>query len=71
MGPEAETALCPLWIVGYGNPQRGDDGTGCYVAARLERFLEGKEGISVRAVHQLDPCLVEELEGAAPSSLWT
>jgi hydrogenase maturation protease len=53
-----------LWIIGYGNPQRRDDGSGYRVAQRLGRFFGRERGVSVRAMHQLDPVLVEDLKGA-------
>ena len=53
-----------LWVVGYGNPQRRDDGSGFRVATRLDRYFGEDRGVSVRAMHQLDPVLAEELQDA-------
>jgi len=53
-----------LWIIGYGNPQRRDDGIGPYVVKKLFGMLGEKKGIRFRAVHQLDPALAEELQHA-------
>ncbi len=53
----------PLWIIGYGNPQRRDDGIGPFVIRRLAESLEGKQGIRTLALQQLEPELIEELEG--------
>jgi hydrogenase maturation protease len=53
-----------LWIIGYGNPQRRDDGSGCHVAGRLGRFFGRKAGVAVRVMHQLDPVLAEDLRDA-------
>jgi len=64
MVPAADTQWSNLCIVGYGNPQRRDDGTGCYVAESLGRLLEGRKEISIRALHQLDPVIAEELKAA-------
>jgi hydrogenase maturation protease len=54
----------PLWIIGYGNPQRRDDGLGPYVITALEERLEGRPGIETLALHQLVPELVEDLKNA-------
>jgi len=51
-----------LWIVGYGNPQRRDDGIGPYAAARLRDLLSGMAAVHVRPYHQLDPVLIEDLK---------
>jgi hydrogenase maturation protease len=53
-----------LWIIGYGNPQRRDDGLGPYVINLLEERLEGRPGIETLALHQLVPELVEDLKNA-------
>lgn len=53
-----------LWIIGYGNPQRRDDGIGPYVVDRLAEIWGDKGNIRFRAVHQLDPALAEELQHA-------
>lgn len=52
------------WIIGYGNPQRRDDGIGSCIVERLRCILMDEEKITVRAVHQLDPVLMEELQSA-------
>ena len=52
------------WIIGYGNTHRRDDGIGPYVVEQLSRDLESEPGIGLRALHQLDPVLAEELQGA-------
>jgi hydrogenase maturation protease len=54
--------LDSLWIVGYGNPQRRDDGIGPYAASRLRDLFNGMASIHVRPYHQLDPTLVEDLK---------
>ena len=53
-----------LWIIGYGNPDRRDDGCGFHVASRLESLLGERDAVHVRALHQLDPALAEELGDA-------
>jgi hydrogenase maturation protease len=52
------------WIIGYGNPHRRDDGIGPYVLEQLSRDLGRETGIVLRSLHQLDPVLAEELQGA-------
>jgi hydrogenase maturation protease len=53
-----------FWIIGYGNPQRRDDGLGPHIALRLIRLLRGMEGVEVRSPHQLELSLVEDLKEA-------
>ena len=62
--PRDGAASSPLWIIGYGNPQRRDDGLGPYVISLLEERLEGRPGIETLALHQLVPELVEDLKNA-------
>jgi len=59
-GPESALT----WIIGYGNVRRRDDGIGPYVVEQLSRHLGNETGIALRALHQLDPVLAEELQGA-------
>lgn len=59
-----ESNSSPIWIIGYGNPQRRDDGIGAYVVAELNEILKGKQGIETLAVHQLGPDLVWDLRNA-------
>jgi len=54
--------LDSLWIVGYGNPQRKDDGIGPYAAIRLRDLFSDMPRIHARPYHQLDPALVEDLK---------
>jgi len=54
-----------LWcIVGYGNPQRRDDGLGPHVVAELGQALKGKERLHFLVRHQLEPELAEDLAEA-------
>jgi len=62
--PPVEVQQSTCWIIGYGNPQRRDDGIGPYVVAQLEEILKGQTGIAVRSFHQLAPELVEDLQDA-------
>ena len=52
------------WIIGYGNPHRRDDGIGGCIVERLQGILRDEEKITIRAFHQLDPTLIEELHSA-------
>jgi len=51
-------------IVGYGNPCRRDDGIGPYVANQLESFLCRLKNIHYLVLHQLEPCLINEMQYA-------
>ena len=62
--PAAISELHSTWIIGYGNPHRRDDGIGPYVVERLSRDLWGERDIVLRSLHQLDPVLAEEVQGA-------
>jgi len=53
-----------LWIIGYGNPQRRDDGIGSYVVARLNEILRDRKEFHFRTLYQLEPALLEELRDA-------
>lgn len=59
---EIVTSGC--WVIGYGNPHRGDDGIGFHVVDQVEKAVNRPQEIQTRAVHQLDPALVEELQDA-------
>lgn len=63
--PHIDNKSFPIWIIGYGNQQRRDDGIGPYIIARLDQILRGKQGIRTLAVHQLGPELLPELRDAA------
>ena len=52
------------WIIGYGNPQRRDDGIGPYVANQLNTFLKHKKGVRILTLNQLEPDLVNKLRHA-------
>ncbi len=56
-----------LWIIGYGNVQRRDDGAGPYVAHWLRRKLADRAGILIQTPHQLDPVLVDD--GVPPRAI--
>jgi hydrogenase maturation protease len=62
--PAENPELHSTWIIGYGNPHRKDDGIGPYVVEQLSRELGKGTGIALRSLHQLDPVLAEEVQGA-------
>ncbi|MBF0497538.1 MAG: hydrogenase maturation protease [Deltaproteobacteria bacterium] len=51
-------------IVGYGNPQRRDDGLGPYVVAQVRQTLKETDRVHFFDCHQLTPELVEDLQEA-------
>ena len=59
-----EPELHSTWIIGYGNPHRKDDGIGPYVVEKLSHDLGGGSRVTLRSLHQLDPVLAEEVQGA-------
>lgn len=52
------------WIIGYGNPQRRDDGIGPYVANQLNTFMKHKKGVRILTLNQLEPDLLNKLRHA-------
>jgi len=52
------------WIIGYGNPQRRDDGIGFHVIHELKKVLKHQRKVKLRTLHQLGPELAEELKDA-------
>ena len=62
--PAEKSKAHSIWIIGYGNPHRKDDGIGPYVLEQISRDLGRGTGIALRSLHQLDPVLAEELQGA-------
>jgi len=54
-----------IWVIGYGNPQRRDDGLGPYVASRLKEALKEKDEVLFHKLHQLEPDLAEDLREAS------
>jgi hydrogenase maturation protease len=51
-----------LWIIGYGNRHRRDDGIGPQVADRLKLRFGGAVGVNMVSLHQLEPELAEDLK---------
>lgn len=50
-------------VIGYGNPIRGDDGLGWYIAQRLAQAKSPRD-LDVLALHQLTPELADDLSHA-------
>ncbi len=51
-------------IVGYGNPLRGDDGIGVYLAEDLKNNFLHTSNVEIITQHQLIPELVEDIQKA-------
>lgn len=49
-------------VIGFGNPQRGDDGIGPYILSRLDAALAGTHAVRTISCRQLVPELEEEIE---------
>ncbi|UCG07485.1 MAG: hydrogenase maturation protease [Desulfobacterales bacterium] len=54
-----------LCIVGFGNPQRRDDGIGSYMVRQLKSALESYDKIGFLTVRHPEPSIVAELHAAA------
>ena len=53
-----------LWVIGYGNCHRRDDGAGRHVADHLISHFRAVAGVRVLSLHQLGPELAEDLQAA-------
>ncbi len=53
--------LARVWLIGYGNTQRRDDGLGPYIARRLEAELGQRPELRIQVLHQLDPVLIDDI----------
>ena len=53
-----------FWIIGYGNPQRRDDGIGPYIVKRLQPLLGHRSDVHLRVLHQLEPDVIDTLKNA-------
>ena len=53
-----------LWIIGYGNVYRQDDGVGRYIADQLMPRYRAVSGVHILSLHQLGPELAEDLQNA-------
>ncbi len=52
------------WILTVGNPTRGDDGAGPFVAGILQAKLPKLPGLNICSFHQLDICLLDDVKRA-------
>jgi hydrogenase maturation protease len=53
-----------LYIVGFGNPQRRDDGIGSHIVRQLKSALKSYDKIGFLSVRHPEPSMVAELQGA-------
>ena len=54
-----------LWIIGYGNNHRRDDGAGRFVAEQLIPRYGAVAGVHILSLHQLGPELAEDIQAAS------
>lgn len=59
-----QTPPFEYWIVGYGNPDRRDDGIGPYIVNRLEPVFQHRREVRRLVLHQLTPDVVHDLRKA-------
>jgi hydrogenase maturation protease len=52
------------WIIGYGNPQRRDDGIGPNIVKRLQPLLGHRSDVHLLVLHQLEPDVIDSLKNA-------
>ena len=60
----SKAASPEYWIIGYGNPQRRDDGIGPYIINRLQPLLASRGDVHLLDIHQLAPDLIDALKTA-------
>jgi len=53
-----------MWIIGYGNTRRGDDGIGPYIVKTLKKMILSRKRIYFREMPQLTPDLIDDLQNA-------
>ena len=58
------TPTFDFWIIGYGNPQRRDDGIGPHIVNRLQPLLKHRKDVHLLALHQLEPDIIDTLKSA-------
>ena len=54
-----------LYIVGFGNPHRRDDGVASYVVRQLKSALKSPANIGFLTVRHPEPSIIDALNGAA------
>ena len=57
--------MCDVWLVGIGNPLRGDDGVGWAVIKALAETAVLPPNVKLLSVHQLLPELLDTIHRAA------
>jgi hydrogenase maturation protease len=60
----AQTRPIDFFIIGYGNPQRRDDGIGPYIVNRLQPLFKHRKDVHLLALHQLEPDIIDSLKTA-------
>ena len=60
----AATPSYDFWIIGYGNPQRRDDGLGPYIVKGLQPLFEHRSDVHLLVLHQLEPDVIDALKNA-------
>ena len=53
-----------FFIIGYGNPQRRDDGIGSYIVNRLQPLFKHRKDVHLLVLHQLEPDMIDTLKSA-------
>ncbi|MCL6471920.1 MAG: hydrogenase maturation protease [Firmicutes bacterium] len=58
--------IAHILVIGYGNPLRGDDGAGLFVARQLSKLseLSAHDNIKILSLHQLTPELADDISKA-------
>ena len=59
-----QTGAVNLWIIGYGNSHRRDDGVGRHVTDQLILRYGAVAGVHILSLHQMGPELAEDIQGA-------
>lgn len=62
--PFARTPSLDFFIIGYGNPQRRDDGVGPYIVDRLRPLFKNRKNVHPLVLHQLEPDIIDTLQTA-------
>ena len=60
----SEKPSSDFWIIGYGNPQRRDDGIGPYIVNRLRPLFKHRKDVGLLVLHQLEPDMIDTLKSA-------
>ena len=60
-----QTGAVNLWIIGYGNSHRRDDGVGRHVTDQLILRYGAVAGVHILSLHQMGPELAEDIQAAS------